>query len=101
MAHLWFSRQQLDWMKYLSSEKVLIFGETYKPAFGRLSNGQVVQYTEMTGLRDGVKRDPMGNFDDFIYLGEGKFIGNSLEIEDEVQRWLDEQFAEDSAWDWR
>ena len=64
LFHLWHSKEQKDWQRKIAlaniTAPVLTYAET--------EQGDLVEYTEMVPLEN---KNPLGKFDDHVYLGRG------------------------------
>lgn len=66
--HLWFSKKQQD-ILYVTNNTTKAFDTSkVRIIYGKLENGNIVQYTEMTD-----KKEYASNFDDVKYVGCGSY----------------------------
>lgn len=66
--HLWFSQKQQDSLFVINHTTNTIDRSKLRILFGKLENGDIVKYTEMTD-----KKENTSDFDDIKYVGYGSY----------------------------
>ncbi len=64
LSHLWYSKNQRD----LRQKIALVNNATPVLTYAETEQGDLVEYTEMVPLEN---KNPLGKFDDHVYLGRG------------------------------
>ncbi|MFX4240246.1 hypothetical protein ACOL3H_07070 [Aliarcobacter butzleri] len=66
--HLWFSQKQQNGLYMVDNTTKSFDTSKVRNMYGKLENGNIVQYTEMTD-----KKEYTSNFDDVKYIGCGSY----------------------------
>ena len=72
--YFFFSEKQKDVLRYQDHME----GCRFRSNYCKLNSGEVKEYTEWTH-----SPEPFGNWDDYIYLGEGEYYQHQRKIQDD------------------
>ncbi len=80
--HLWFSQKQQDSLYVVDNTTKAFDTSKLRNIYGKLENGNIVQYTEMTD-----KKEYTSNFDDVKYVGCGSYERTDIKGNSDIRQY--------------